>query len=254
VWRASRQGSADLAVKFLPCDSQYAAAQEIRGLQAIRQLRHPHLVHIEQIWCYGGYIVVAMELAEGTLLDLLNVYHNEFGTGIFPEHLCHFLAQVAAALDFLNTRQHNIDGQRVAVRHCDVKPSNMLVIGSVVKVSDFSLATQTSASIVNHRKAGTLDYAAPEVFHGQLSDRSDQYSLAVTYCQLRGGHLPFGDTPSRFRSDYVRSAADLSHLSPPERPIIARGLQPIPQDRWPSCEEMVRRLAECVAAVPAGKD
>jgi serine/threonine protein kinase len=247
VWKATRPDGPPLALKFLPCNSQLAAAQEIRGLQSIRQLRHRHLIHIDQVWCYAGYIVIAMELAEGSLLDLLGVYIGEFGTGIIADHLCHFLAQAAAALDFLNARQHNLNGQRVAVRHCDVKPSNVLLVGGVVKLTDFSLATQTTASMWHHRKLGTLDYAAPEVFHGWLSDRTDQYALAVTYCHLRSGKLPFNDTPSRFRSDYVRSAPDLTELMPEERTVILRSLNPVPQDRWPSCTELINRLEQSLS-------
>ena len=243
VWRPPGPRGPPLALKFLPCDSQLAAAQEIRGLQSIRQLHHPNLIHIDQIWCYSGHIVIAMELAEGSLLDLLGVYVSEFGTGIIPEHLCHYLTQTAAALDFLNTRQHNLNGQRVAVRHCDVKPSNVLIVGGVVKLADFSLATQTTSSMWYHREFGTLDYAAPEVFHGWLSDRTDQYALAVTYCQLRGGRLPFDDTPSRFRKDFVRCRSRPVGPERPNGPSYGRALAPVPQDRWPSCTEMLTRLA-----------
>src|SRR5262249_37006428 len=143
------------------------------------------------IWCSAGYIVIAMELAEGNLLDLLDVYYAEFDTPIIPEHLCQYLMQAASALDFLNTRQHQLNGRRVAVRHCDVKPSNLLVLGKQIKLADFSLSVQTTSPMWYHRKLGTLDYAAPEVFQGWLSDRTDQYALAVSYVQLRTGHLPF---------------------------------------------------------------
>jgi serine/threonine protein kinase, bacterial len=250
VWKATRPNGPPLALKFLACDD-FTAPQEVRSLQAIRQLQHPHMIKIHQIWCFSGYIVIAMELAEGSLLDLLGVYISEFGSGIIPEHLCHFLTQAAAAIDFLNVRQHNLNGQRVAVRHCDVKPSNVLVVGGVVKLTDFSLATQTTAPIGQHRKMGTLDYAAPEVFRGLLSDRTDQYALAVTYCHLRSGRLPFNDTPSRFRSDYVRSAPDLRGMMPEERAVILRGLNPVPQDRWPSCSELISRLARSLKPVVA---
>ena len=138
VWKATRPEGPALALKFLPCDSQLLAAQEIRGLQAIRQLQHHNLIHIDRVWCFSGHIVIAMELAEGSLLDLLGVYGSEFGTGIIPDHLCHFLTQAAVALDFLNTRQHNLNGQRVAVRHCDVKPSNVLLVAGVVKLRSIS--------------------------------------------------------------------------------------------------------------------
>jgi serine/threonine protein kinase len=101
----------------------------------------------------------------------------------------------------------------------------------------------------HHPKFGTIDYAAPEVFHGWLSDRTDQYALAVTYCHLRSGRLPFNDTPSSFREDFVRSAPDLSTLTPAERGVISRGLAPIPQDRWPSCSELISRVVQSLNPV-----
>jgi serine/threonine protein kinase len=253
VWKATHGDGQCSALKFIPCECQQAAVQEIRALQAIRQITHPHLIHIEQIWSIPGYIVIAMEIAEGSLLDLLDAYYAELGQPITAEHVCFFLRQAAEALDFLNARQHMVNGQRVAFRHCDVKPSNLLVKGNNIKLADFSLAVPTSATMRPHRPMGTLGYSAPEIFQGWLSDRTDQYSLAVSYCQLRGGRLPFPDTPANYAKDYTRPAPDLAMLSPPERPIIRRGLAPVPQDRWRSCTEMIEQLAACVAkeSVPA---
>jgi serine/threonine protein kinase len=245
VWKAIPTKGRPIALKFLRCDSTQAAAQEIRALQAVRRLRHPNLIRIEQVWCNLGYIVIGMELAEGSLSDLLEVYRAEFGCPIVSEHVCHYLAQIAAAVDFLNTRQHNVDGTRVAIRHCDVKPSNMLLFGETAKLADFSVATQSTSQFWYHRRVGTLDYIAPEVFQGWLSDRSDQYALAVTYCQLRGGRLPFTNTPINFQPDYVRPEPDLSMLPAREQPIILRALDPVPQDRWPSCVELIQQLSLC---------
>lgn len=247
VWKATRDDGDACALKFIPCQSQDAAVQEIRALQAIRQLKHPHLLRIDQIWSVPGYIVIAMELAEGSLLDLLGVYMTEFGQPIFADHLCFFLKQAAAALDFLNIRQHHVSDQRVAFRHCDVKPSNLLVQGQQVKVADFSLSVQATSSMGYHRRAGTLNYCAPELFQGWLSDRSDQYSLAVTYCQLRTGYLPFPEESGSIDKNHARPAPDLSPLVAAEQPILARALSLVPQNRWPSCTEMIERLEKVVA-------
>jgi serine/threonine protein kinase len=242
VWQTQRSDGRQVALKFLPCDNQLTAAHEIRALQSIRQLRHPNLINIEQIWCWSGYVVVAMELADGNLLDLLQVYQSEFESCMVPEHLCFFLGQAADAIDFLNARQHVINDQRVAVRHCDIKPSNILVIQTTVKVADFSLAAQTTSPMWYHRRAGTLNYAAPEIFQGWLSDRSDQYALAVSYIELRTGELPFKDTPTTFKREYTRPEPDLSQLEPWEQPILQKALNHVPQDRWPSCKTMIEQL------------
>jgi serine/threonine protein kinase len=97
-----------------------------------------------------------------------------------------------------------------------------------------------------HRRAGTLDYTAPEVFQGRLSNWTDQYALAITYCMLRGGRLPFKDTPAKFDHDYVRPQPDLSMLPVKERPVVAHALSPAPQSRWPNCSEFIMQLARIV--------
>jgi serine/threonine protein kinase len=247
VWQAQAPVGTDVALKFLACDSDLGAAQEIRALQSIRQLNHPHLTRIDQIWCWSGYIVIAMELAEGSMIDLFEQYYADFGTCIVPEHLCHYLMQAAEALDFLNDRRHMVNGQRVAIRHCDVKPSNLLVFPGKVKLADFSLAVIATSPMWYQRRVGTLNYAAPEIFQGWLSDRTDLYALAISYIELRTGKLPFTDTPPQFNKTYIRPQPDLSMVTPAERPILRRALAPVPQDRWKSCREMVDRLSQATA-------
>jgi serine/threonine protein kinase len=246
VWQAIRADGSSVALKFVPSDCQLAASQEVRALHALRQLKHDNLLTIDGIWSCPGYLVIVMELADGSLDDLLSVYDSELHTPLPPDHLCFFLRQAAEGIDFLNQRQHVIDGRRVAYRHCDIKPSNLLVVGSTVKLSDFSLAVQTTSPMWYCRRAGTLAYAAPEIFQGRLSDKSDQYSLAVTYYQMRTGKLPFPDTPNRFDARYVRPAPDLTLLLQAERGVLARALANVPQDRWPTCGEFIDRLQQSV--------
>ena len=50
----------------------------------------------------------------------------------------------------------------------------------------------------------TPAYAAPEFFKKQTSSQSDQYSLAVTYCHLRGGRLPFTGGMAEVMAGHLR--------------------------------------------------
>jgi serine/threonine-protein kinase len=247
VWEVEKESGRSIALKFLPCEDALIAAQEVRATQIVRQLRHPNLIHVDQVWCSPGYVLVTMELADGSLLDLLDAYRIEYGIPLPTREVCSYLSQVASALDYLNSHEHVIDGQRVGIQHCDVKPSNLLLCGEKVKISDFGLSSLIGSAIKQHRRAGTLDYAAPEVFQSRLSDWTDQYALAVSYVHLRSGRMPFNDTPSSFRQVYVRPNPDLSMLDPPERPIIARALASAPQDRWPTCCEMMESLSSLQA-------
>lgn len=247
VWEAANEEGDTLAIKMMPCTDGMAAAKEIRALQTMKQLYHPNLIRIEQVWCAAGNLVVSMELADGSLMDLLEAYQTEYKTALEAEETCYYLFQAARALDYLNTRQHLIDGRRVAFQHCDVKPSNLVMMGDVVKVADLGLAVQTVQPVTVHPWAGTPDYSAPELFQGRITDWSDQYSLAVSYCQLRGGRLPFPAVPETLARAYTRPAPDLSMLTEKEKPIIARALSLAPQQRWPSCVEMMTRLSQATA-------
>ncbi len=247
VWEAVSESGRVVALKFLPCADNANASQEIRSIQVVRKLRHPNLIRIEQVWCHRGYVGITMELADGSLQDLLDAYQSEYTTPLPAGEVCGYLTQVAGVLDFLNGRQHLIDGKRVAIQHCDVKPTNLLLFGEKVKLSDFGLSSVTTTPVRSHRRAGTFAYAPPEVFQGRLSDWTDQYALAITYCQLRGGAMPFPDPPKTNLSSYVRPSPDLAMLDLEERLIVGRALAPVPQDRWPSCKEFMNQLAKVVA-------
>ena len=73
VWQADNPQGQACALKFLPCADRQGVYHEVRALQAIRKLNHPNLLRIEQIWCCAGYLVIAMELADGSLMDLLDI-------------------------------------------------------------------------------------------------------------------------------------------------------------------------------------
>lgn len=252
VWEAETATGATVALKFLPTGKTHqGAAQELRSIQLVQNLIHPHLVRIDRVWCAAGFLVIAMELADGSLADLLDVYLADLGAPLPPDHLLPFMAQAAQALDFLNNRQHLLHGQWVTIQHCDVTPSNLLIFDHTVKLSDFGLTTTLAARQKVHLRAGTPSYAAPEVFKGRLSDRTDQYALAVCYCLLRGGRQPFADSPPDFSTDYIRPAPDLSMLEPAERPAIERALAPIEQDRWPACGALIAELQKRMSLQPA---
>jgi serine/threonine-protein kinase len=241
VWQCEARDGTPIALKFLPCDNAHDAVTELRSIQALLHITHPQLVRIFRVWCHLGYIVIAMELGEGSLADLLELYRTEYHTALPSKELASYMGQAADVLDFLNVRQHSIGGQRVAIQHCDVKPNNFLLFGDTLKLADYGLASAISCQLKPHRRAGTIAYTAPEVHQGRLSNWTDQFSLAMMYCELRTGRLPSVMTPERFDSGYLMQP-DLSFLRAAERPIVARALSLIPQDRWPSCRQFVDLL------------
>ena len=66
--------------------------------------------------------------------------------------------------------------------------------------------------------AGTPAYAPAELINNEPCGTTDQYSLAVTYYELRTGRLPFEE--SRALVCNLTGALDLSLLPPGERDVI----------------------------------
>src|SRR5438105_1437564 len=68
VWKATGPGGFTVALKFVPL-AEEAGFVELRALEVIKDIRHPHLLATFGAWQIEGFLVIAMELAERTLLD-----------------------------------------------------------------------------------------------------------------------------------------------------------------------------------------
>src|SRR5262249_22780148 len=75
----------------------------------------------------------------------------------------------------------------------------------------------------------TPAYAPPEFFSGETAPTSDQYSLGITYYELRTSRLPFTGSPARIMHGHVNDEPDLTGLSEREREIVARALAKNPE-------------------------
>lgn len=241
VWEAESPDGPPVALKFMPTSNMTTTARELRSVQSFQNLEHPYIVKTYGVWSISGYLVINMELAEATLLDLMQLYNDDLGQPLDPEVLCLYLWQVADALDFLNARKHTRDGRKVGFQHGDVKPNNILLFGDVAKLTDHGLATPTFGPSAPCLRQGTREYSAPEVFCGTITDWSDQFSLAVTYYALRCGRFPYTPLPTKKDGprSYNRPLADLSGVTEAERPPLLRSLSPVPQDRFPSCRDFM---------------
>ncbi|MFL5341119.1 MAG: WD40 repeat domain-containing serine/threonine protein kinase [Gemmataceae bacterium] len=242
VWRAAAPGGFTIALKFVVLGGR-AGPAESRALELIRHIRHPNLLATFGAWEQNGVLIIAMELADGTLGDRLAAAVRDGKKGVPRDELLGFMAEAAKGLDFLNSPSHMVEGRDgVSVQHRDIKPQNILLVGGGVKVADFGLARLLEQSVVSHSGSLTPLYAAPEFFNGQTTRSSDQYSLAVTYCQLRGGRLPFDGNMAQVTAGHLYRPPDVGMVPESERPIVTRALAKDPEARWPSCQSFVEAL------------
>lgn len=250
VWKARSSGGHEVALKFVRLDKRLGN-RERAALEVMRHVRHPHLLSCHRSWEAGGFLIIATDLADRTLLDRLRAAQSEGLTGIPGPELHGYMEEAAKAIDFLNQPNHVAPGGgRAGIQHRDIKPENILLQGGGVKVADFGLARLLERSVSGHTGAMTAAYAAPEVFDGKVTARSDQYSLAVTYCHLRGGRLPFTGSQLRQMKQRFEGTPDLSMLPEAERAVVARALARTPADRWTDCRAFVAAVRE--SARPGG--
>jgi serine/threonine protein kinase len=247
VWEAQTNATGSIvALKFLDCRNQHAGmvANEIKLLVSLRELKHPHLIQLKSITTVPNYIVIVMERADGSLNDLHYIYREDYKTHMPPLVLCNLLEQAAVALDFLAEQRVPAFGfSKAGLQHCDVKPSNLLLLGDQIKVADFGLSGAVRNNTHSNVVMGTPPYAAPELFEGRSSPRTDQFGLAVAYCELRCGHFPLPVTKDL---SYPNIPPDLNRLPTQERPVVARALHKQWLDRWPSCTAFIQALRQVV--------
>ena len=162
-----------------------------REAELLASLSHPYIL---PIYAYG--VIVERQSSDFSYSPYLVLSYAEQGSledafirsGKRPLPLTRVVSvaqEVAEALDYAHSR---------GVLHRDVKPANLLSMGSHVLLSDFSVASliDVEASHVNAPLAGSPAYMAPEVWRHNPGRYSDQYALAVTCFRLLAGDYPWG--------------------------------------------------------------
>jgi hypothetical protein len=242
AWKCEAPGGLFKAIKFVfgnlnSLDVDGARAdQEKRALDRVKEIRHPFVLSMDRIEDVGGELVIVMELADKSLHDAFEECLSAGLVGIPRDALLRYIRDAAEGLDHMNEKH--------GLQHLDIKPRNLFLVSDRVKVADFGLVKHLERSGASGvMGAVTPLYAPPETFTGAITDRSDQYSLAIVYQELLTGHRPFnGKNARQLANQHMHEAPDLRALPEGERPIVARALEKDPARRFPSCLAFVRAL------------
>jgi hypothetical protein len=231
VYRARQKSLKRLvAIKVLPVD---AADDELKFAErfkneafAMARLSHTGIVNVHDAGeTAGGLLYFVMEHVEGQ-----DLAHEIADRAPLPQAEVRLIAmQVCEALGYLHGN---------GVIHRDIKPANILLDAQgKAKVADFGLArldeplasgllTRTGTSL------GTADFMAPECRRAAASvdHRADLFSLGVAIYQMLTGELPHGmfKLPSQL----------LPEIDERFDAIICKALEPKPEDRYQSANEM----------------
>jgi serine/threonine protein kinase/Tol biopolymer transport system component len=221
-----------------------------REARAISALSNPHICALYDIGREGDTEYLVMEYIEGeTLADRIH-------RGRLPlSQVLRYGAEIAQAL------QH---AHRAGITHRDLKPGNVMITSSGVKLLDFGLAKlaqpegssddSEAATMVNPLTAegmvvGTLVYMAPEQLEGRTVDhRSDIFALGCILYEMATGQRPFAGGSRAAITSAILSAdpAPLRSIEPTSPPalerIILTALEKSPDDRWQTAHDVARQL------------
>jgi predicted Ser/Thr protein kinase len=182
-----------------------------REARTISSLNHPNICTLYDV----GPNYLVMELVEGeTLAAKLKRGKLSIGDTLL------YGGQIAAALAEAHSK---------GITHRDLKPRNIMVTKSGVKVLDFGLAkTQRDESLTaSHAIMGTPAYMAPEQLEGKDCDaRTDIYALGLVLREM---------TIGRRNGATTGLPQHLAH-------VIDRCLAKEPEDRWQTARDLKAEL------------
>jgi len=222
-----------------------------REARAISALSSPHICAVYDVGHADGIEYIVMEYLEGETLA------DRIARGPLPlSQILRFATEIAEALR---------DAHRAGITHRDLKPGNVMLTASGVKLLDFGLAkleTQSRifstdsapSTVVNPITAegtivGTVLYMAPEQLEGRSVDpRTDIFGLGVIVYEMVTGQRPFSGSSQLSVIASIISAdppqpRSLQPACPPalER-IILTALEKNPDDRWQTAHDVARQL------------
>ncbi len=244
----------DVAIKVLP--NHLSSNPELRErfereARAISKLSHPHICVLYDIGKQDGSDYLVLEYLEGETLGA------RVRRGPLPaDQVLKFGAQMADALD---------KAHRHGVIHRDLKPDNVMLTKSGIKLLDFGLAkpvlgavgiASSGAATMTHSPlttegtlVGTFQYMSPEQLEGQEADaRSDIFGLGCVLYELVTGQRAFeGKSTAKVVAAIMTTepppVTTLSPLTPAalER-VIRKCLAKDPEERWQNAGDLASEL------------
>ena len=247
-----------VAVKVLPAhlaDNTELRQRLEREARAISALSHPHICTLFDVGNQDGTEYLVMEYLEGeTLAD--RVLKGPLPT----EQVLRFGIEMADALD---------KAHRQGILHRDLKPGNVMLTKSGVKLLDFGLArleapgkgpvfsslsvapTELPGSALTAEGTilGTFQYMAPEQLEGKEADaRTDIFAFGAVLYEMATARKAFTgkSQASLIASILEHEPAPIATVAPMTPPALDRVVKTClakdPEERWQTAHDVMLEL------------
>lgn len=225
-----------LALKLFDGTSPDEVASVKAEFRVVRDVRHPNLASIGELFEYRGRWSYTMELVDG--LDLGTWFERVRNEPEVLVRFCLVMRGLAETLVLLH---------RASLLHLDIKPQNVLVTeDDRVVLIDYGLIAGRGLAI-DGRPLGTLPYTAPERVAGRSSAASDWYAFGALLYQFFAGRPPFSGDPSVMQAAKLRGPAPLAHAPAAMASLALALLDPDPARR-PDGKAVATRLGAVLGA------
>jgi eukaryotic-like serine/threonine-protein kinase len=252
----------DVAIKVLPAHLSAEPQRRERferEARAISALNHPHICTLYDVGREGDTDFLVMELVEGETLA------SRIEKGAMPpEQVLRLGAEIADALD---------KAHRLGITHRDLKPGNIMLTKTGIKLLDFGLAKIAAPAVADAPISaetllatrlpgapskpltqegsivGTYQYMAPEQLEGIEADaRSDIFAFGAVLYEMATGKKAFDGktTASVIAAVLAAEPAPISSLQPMTPPALERlvkiCLAKDPDERFQSAHDLSLQL------------
>ena len=224
-----------------------------REAAAVAAFRHPNIVQVYDFNSDNDVYYMVLEFIPGeTLQDRLK-HLKKSNTHMPLNQAVKVILNLCDALGYAHKQ---------GMIHRDIKPANVmldihgqaiLMDFGIVKILDATTHTTTGAVL------GTARYMSPEVIRSEMPDeRSDLYSLGVTFYEMLSGDPPFDADSAmsllmRHLNDPVPDLSTKRSDIPAELiRIVNKALEKDRNDRYRSANEMAGDLKRFLATLEAG--
>jgi uncharacterized protein (TIGR02653 family) len=249
-----RLENAERALKVFSTAQGYDAVR--REIGFLRKIDHPHVLKV--IWAdqtNDGTPYLISELLEGRLLE-------DFVSGeVLPiDEILAVGDDLLSALEAIHPAEEQIaelktgelserdfaklqELQSAGFVHRDIKPNNLMLTPSGVKVLDFNIASRVGDRIMT--RSGTEPYQPPDIGETTWNASTDLFAAGVVLYELVCGEHPYPNASPRVDEsprDPIEFRADLSRKL---RAFLVKACAPLSEERFSTAKEMRAALAEC---------